>query len=440
MLEGRKNIFIVGIGGIGVSGLARLLRARGVEVSGSDLEQSPKTEALVRERIPVAVGHREENLPAGAELLIYSAAVPDTNPERKMARDRSIPEMSYAEALGELVNQYELIAVAGTNGKTTTAAMVAEILQQAGLDPSALVGSIVKNWGSNVRIGKGKYFVLEADEYRRAFLHYDPTVAVITNIEADHLDYFKDLDDVKKAFLEFAMRIRPGGCLVYNAASAGAAEIAKEANGRKISFALRPPSNITAQSVDVTALQVPGEFNRENALAAAAAAQVLGVAKAHIDAGLRSFAGTWRRFERLGKVGNTQIISDYAHHPTGVKVTLEAAESVFGKKILAVFQPHQHNRTKKMLKEFVAAFGKSAVRDLIIPEIFEVRGREETADQDISSADLVKALTAAGKHAQYAANLDECEKMVKRVLPEYDCVIFMGAGDIYKVAEKLLTT
>ena len=423
-----------------MSGLARLLRARGVEVSGSDLEQSPITEALAREGIPVAVGHREENLPERAELLIYSAAVPDTNPERKMARDRSIPEMSYAEALGELVNQYELIAVAGTNGKTTTAAMVAEILQQAGLDPSALVGSIVKNWGSNVRIGKGKYFVLEADEYRRAFLHYDPTVAVITNIEADHLDYFKDLDDVKKAFLEFAMRIRPGGCLVYNAASAGAAEIAKEANGRKISFALRPPSNITAQSVDVTALQVPGEFNRENALAAAAAAQVLGVAKAHIDAGLRSFAGTWRRFERLGKVGNTQIISDYAHHPTGVKVTLEAAESVFGKKILAVFQPHQHNRTKKMLKEFVAAFGKSAVRDLIIPEIFEVRGREETADQDISSADLVKALTAAGKHAQYAANLDECEKMVKRVLPEYDCVIFMGAGDIYKVAEKLLTT
>src|SRR3989338_8953939 len=144
MLEGRKNIFIVGIGGIGVSGLARLLRARGVEVSGSDLEQSPITEALAREGIPVAVGHREENLPERAELLIYSAAVPDTNPERKMARDRSIPEMSYAEALGELLSQYELIAVAGTNGKTTTAAMVAEILQQAGLDPSALVGSIVK--------------------------------------------------------------------------------------------------------------------------------------------------------------------------------------------------------------------------------------------------------------------------------------------------------
>ena len=437
MLEGRKNIFIVGIGGIGVSGLARLLRARGVEVSGSDLEQSPITEALAREGIPVAVGHREENLPERAELLIYSAAVPDTNPERKMARDRSIPEMSYAEALGELLNQYELIAVAGTNGKTTTAAMVAEILQQAGLDPSALVGSIVKNWGSNVRIGKGKYFVLEADEYRRAFLHYDPTVAVITNIEADHLDYFKDLGDVKKAFLEFAMRIRPGGCLVYNAASSAAAEIAKEANGRKISFALRPPANITSLTVDLTKLQVPGEFNRENALAAAAAAQVLGVAKAHIDAGLRAFTGTWRRFERLGKVGNTEIISDYAHHPTGVKVTLEAAESVFGKKILAVFQPHQHNRTKKLLGEFVSAFGKSGVRDLIIPEIFEVRGREESADQDISSADLVKALTTAGKHAQYAANLDECEKMVKRVLPEYDAVIFMGAGDIYKVAERL---
>ena len=182
---------------------------------------------------------------------------------------------------------------------------------------------------------------------------------------------------------------------------------------------------------------MPGEFNRENALAAAAAAQVLGVAKAHIDAGLRAFTGTWRRFERLGKVGNTEIISDYAHHPTGVKVTLEAAESVFGKKILAVFQPHQHNRTKKLLGEFVSAFGKSGVRDLIIPEIFEVRGREESADQDISSADLVKALTTAGKHAQYAANLVECEKMVKRVLPEYDAVIFMGAGDIYKVAERL---
>lgn len=409
-----QRIFVVGIGGIGVSALARILRGRGKSVSGSDIEDSEIIEDLRKEGIQAAITHRAENLPQDADLLIYSNAVPDGNPERIKAGKLEIPQSSYPEALGELLKDYEkVIAVAGTNGKTTTTAMIGWILEQAELDPTVLVGSRVLAWNSNARIGANKYFVLEADEYRRAFLNYHPDIAVITNIAADHLDYYKDLDDIKKAFHEFIRGVKPNGTVIRD---------------------LHPEKSQRFN------LRVPGRFNQENAAAAAAACEALGVAKEKVALALESFTGTWRRFEKVGKFGNALIISDYAHHPDGIKVTLDTAREEYpGKRILTVFQPHQHNRTKMLFKEFVEAFCQSPLQDFIIAEIFDVAGREKSQDQNISSQDLVREISKCRKKVVYVRDLGDCEQKVRAVAANYDVIIIMGAGDIYKVANKLVS-
>lgn len=431
MFKKAKNIFIVGIGGIGTSGLARILRRLGHEVRGSDIADSPITEKLRAEGLRLTVGHSEKNLSNDIDLLIYSAAVPRENPERAQARKSGIRQLSYPEALGNLISGYQVVAVAGTNGKTTTTAMIATILEEAGEDPTVLVGSQILAWGSNARVGKGKFFVLEADEYRRAFLHYPADVAVITNIEPDHLDYFKDLADIQKAFQEFVAHIKPQGALVYNKDASNLKLIVGNSTAKKNSF-----SAIDAKNVK---LKVLGDFNRENAAAARATCQYLGVSEEKILSGLEKFTGTWRRFEKIGSVGRTEIISDYAHHPAAITATLKAVSEVYGgKKVLVVFQPHQHNRTKKLFKEFVQSFCQSQFQDFIISEIFDVTGREESRDQDVSSRDLVVEIKRCGKSTKYARDLAECEQMVRTVMNNYDMIMLMGAGDIYQVANRLL--
>ncbi|MBI4050056.1 MAG: UDP-N-acetylmuramate--L-alanine ligase [Candidatus Doudnabacteria bacterium] len=409
MLSRAHKIFIVGIGGIGVSGLARVLRTAGKDISGSDLAPSELTEALTKEGIAVAIGHRAENLPRGCELLIYSAAVPPENPERAEGGRRGIKEMSYAEALAEFAKDKFVIAVSGTNGKTTTTAMLGWIMERAGLDPTVVVGSEVLAWKSNARIGKSRYLVIEADEYKRAFLNYHPDIAVITNIAADHLDYYRDLADVQDAFREFAANVKPEGKLV-------------------------------AWSSEHFELQVPGKFNQDNASVAAAMARALGIEEEVIRTALASFTGSWRRYEKVGKLGPADIISDYAHHPDGTTATMQAAAGIYKpEKTLIVFQPHQHNRTKMLFREFVKSFCESPQGDMIIVEIFEVAGREELADQNISSEDLVGEIEKCGKNVKYAANLEEAENKIRKAVNNYDAILFMGAGDIYKVANKLAT-
>ncbi|OGE76013.1 MAG: hypothetical protein A3K05_04915 [Candidatus Doudnabacteria bacterium RIFCSPHIGHO2_01_48_18] len=412
-----KKIHIVGISGAGVSALAVLLRQQGAVVSGSDLETG---------------GHSAENVPADAELLIYSNAVPEDNAERAKAREMGIRQLSYPEALGEYSSGKKIIAVSGTNGKTTTTAMIAAILTEAGLDPTVLVGSKVLAWGSNARLGKSEYLVLEADEYRRAFLNYNPDIVVVTNIAPDHLDYYKDLEDIKTAFFQFTQKIKPGGVLVYNVEDESVSWVAQKYGGQAIGF---------AASTTNYKLRVPGKYNKANAQAAAAVAAVLGIGDETIKYALESFAGTWRRFERVGKFGETEIISDYAHHPDSVRGTLEAAAKIYdNKKVLMVFQPHQHNRTKNLFHEFVQAFCDSPVDDILLAEIFEVAGREETADRDVSSKDLQVAIAKCGKNARYAKSLADCEEQLRKIAKQYDAVIIMGAGDIYKVADKLVTS
>ena len=414
MPEKYRKIHVVGERGIGVSALARVLGAHGAIISGSDIETG---------------GHRAENVPPDADLLIYSNAIPDTNPERMRAAELKIPELSYPEALGWLARGKRVIAVAGTNGKTTTTAMIGWIMEQAGLDPTVVVGSKVLAWNSNARVGRSDWLVLEADEYRRAFLNYEPDIAVITNISADHLDYYKDFEDIKTAFFQFTQKLRPSGTLVYNVDDENAVWIAEKFQGQAIGFASK------SSRFD---LKIPGAFNKANAAAAAAVCQILGVPQREISKALESFSGTWRRFERVGNTGSAEIISDYAHHPDGVRVTLiAAAEAHDPKKILAVFQPHQRNRTKKLFTEFVEAFCASQVEDSIISEIFDVAGREQAQDQDISSRDLVRELRKCGKNAAYAADLRDCEKMIREIAQNYEVIIIMGAGDIYKVADAL---
>ena len=409
-----KKIHIVGDQGIGISALAKILAARGARVSGSDVQTG---------------GHRAENVPTDAELLIYSNAVPADNAERVRAGELGIPELSYPQALGEMVRGKKVIAVAGTNGKTTTTAMIGWVLEQAEFDPTVIVGSRVLAWDSNARAGKSEWVVIEADEYKRAFLNYDPDIAVITNIALDHLDYFENLTDIKKAFLQFTQKIKPGGVLVFNMDDGNASSVAGEFQGELIGF---------SANEDKFDLQAPGSFNQANAAAAVAVCRVLGISQEAIIKALREFSGTWRRFEKIGKLGKTEIISDYAHHPDAIRSALQAAAETYpGKKVLVVFQPHQHNRTKKLFSAFVEALRDSAAADMIIPEIFDVAGREAGPDQDISSKDLVKELKMCGKQVSYAGDLQDCEEQIRKMADNYDAIILMGAGDIYKVAENL---
>lgn len=435
----QQKIFFAGIGGIGISALARILKQMGKDVSGSDIETSPVTESLAEAGIEVKIGDNAEFVPDNCELLIYSNAVPETDPQRQEAKKRRIKQMTYPQALGELSKDKKVIAVAGTNGKTTTTAMIAAILETAGEDYSAVIGSTMLSWNSNARLGRGKYFVLEADEYRRAFLNYRPFVAVITNIVADHLDYFKDFDGVKKAFGEFINGIEDGGNLIYNRDDPACVELAYSFPGLKVSFGFTDYADFNPGSKWLSGikLKVPGSFNLANALAAAAACRSLGVKPQAILDGLNNFTGTWRRFQHAGYYGNTEIVSDYAHHPDGLTVTLDAAAEVYqGKRVLAVFQPHQHNRTKTLFKDFVKSLCQSPVRHFIISEIFDVAGREESKDQDVSSKDLVREIAACGKEAEYARDLADCEQKVRDTASVYDVIIFLGAGDIYKLADK----
>lgn len=441
MLETAKSIYVSGIGGIGVSALARILKSEGKQISGSDLETSEITSDLEKLGVKVMIPQKAENITLAYDLLIYSTAVPDDNPERKQARKLNIPELSYPEALGELAKSYEkVIAIAGTNGKTTTTAMIGRILEEAYEDPTVVVGGKVLAWNSNARVGSKKYLVLEADEYRRAFLNYRADVAVITNIEADHLDYYKGIEDIKSAFSELLKNAKPGAAVIYNADDKATAQVVGESRGlTKIGFGFSSAADINPQSMPNLHLLIPGRFTLANALAAAAATHHLGISWLNIRKGLENFTGTWRRFEKAGMIGKTDIISDYAHHPTGLKVFLETAFDVYaGKSILLVFQPHQRNRTKNLFKDFVKSMCESGVNDFILPEIFDVPGREAEKDQDVSSKDLVRELRACGKHSEYAADLKEAEAMIREGLSAYDVILIVGAGDVYKIANNLV--
>ncbi|MFA6024626.1 MAG: Mur ligase domain-containing protein [Candidatus Gracilibacteria bacterium] len=405
--EDQNEVYCIGIGGIGMSGLARLLKAFGKTVLGSDISASSTTAELEADGIPVLLGHLPENLPESTELVVYSEAIPEGNPELVHARALGIPTMTYFEALGEVTKNYRLIAIAGTHGKTTTTAMLGLILETAGLDPTVLLGSKLKEFGNrNVKVGESDLFVLEACEYRRNFMSLHPELLGITNIELDHLDYFKNQADYEAAFKDLAAQ---SGEVIWPEDSA-------EYEGE---------------------LGLPGAHNALDAGLAAQMARRLGVSEGAIAEALKEYKGAWRRFEYKGiTVEGATLYDDYAHHPSEVQATLAGAREKYPEaRIVAVFQPHQYSRTAALLEAFAESFEDAD--EVIIPNIYEARDTD--ADKHAVSVErLVEEISHHHDNVKDGEGIVATAEYLNDTVGDGDLVILMGAGDIGKIAEDLL--
>lgn len=457
ILKNYTKIHFVGVGGIGVSAVAKLCLEFGKKVSGSDTRDSEIISDLKKMGAEIFLGHNESNLKNDTDLIIYSPAVPKDNPELLKAINLKITLKSYPEILGVIMEGFkERITVSGTNGKTTTTTLTGLILEKAGFDPTVIVGGKVREWNGNLKIGKPEeYFIAEACEYKRAMLNLNPKIIVLTNICEDHLDYYKGIEDIKSAFIEYIKKLPQDGLLIYNADDKVSKEIADSFEISKLSYGLNFAADLKAvnivqesgkQTFDLEwkgniirdfQIFIPGTFNIENSMAASLLALKLGIAPGIIKEVLKNFHGTWRRFEKIGEIGKTIIISDYAHHPAAIKETLKGAKNFYpSKKILAVFQPHQKDRTIKLFDEFVDSFNNAD--EAIISEIYSVEGRNEV-ERDISSKDIVNEIRKKYKSFPvfYSKNLEETENLILEKISGFDIVLIMGAGDIYKIADNL---
>ena len=420
-----QKVHFIGIGGIGMSALAQYFKDQNVVVTGSDREESPVTELLEKKGMRIVIGQKAENVPTGADMAVYSDAVPEDNLERARARELGIPQLSYFEMLGGVSKGKKTIAVAGTHGKTTTTGMLAKILGDAGASPTAVVGSIVKDFGSNYLHGDSDIFVVEACEYRDHLLELSPHVLVITNLEWDHTDYFPSLEALQNTFKKAIDKVPAEGIIVTDPNNRNIALLLAVAKACVVDYTKEP-------SYD---LRLPGEFNQNNARAAAAAARAVlpSITDSIIAESLEAFQGTWRRFEYKGKTANgADVYDDYAHHPTAVKETLKALRAKTNGKIIVAFHPHLYSRTRDLLNEFATSF-RDADKAFIAP-IYAAR---EVDDGTISSEILAERIRATGIDAT-ALDLDVIEKKLADA-EKGDTIITMGAGDIYKVADKLVS-
>lgn len=423
-----------------MSALAQYFHDQGVVVTGSDRSTSPVTELLEKKGIHVVIGQKAGNVPQDAELIVYSDSVPENNPERTRAKELGILQKSYFAMLGEVSKEKKTIAVAGTHGKTTTTGMLAKILKDAGASPTAVVGSIVKDFGSNYLsaqaglhpstpfgAGGSNLFVVEACEYKDHLLELSPHILVITNLEWDHTDYFPSLQALQATFQKAIERVPADGAIITNPNNPNIMPLLSVAKCKVIDYAKEPAYE----------LRLPGEFNQMNARAAAAAARYLLETVRHsvsdIGASLSSFQGTWRRFEYKGKTARgTEVYDDYAHHPTAVRETLKALRAKVSGKIYVAFHPHLYSRTRDLLNEFSTAFADAD--EVLIAPIYAAR---EVDDGTISSDMLAKRISESGTNAR-AATFEEIEKILSEESGPSDVIMTMGAGDIYKVADALI--
>ncbi len=403
-----KKIFFIGIGGIGISAIARMMYLEGKDVSGSDITDGELTCELRELGIKIFIGQGFELIPESTDLIVYTIAIPHYDPNLfEQIKNSNISYKSYPEMLGIVTANKYTIAVAGTHGKTTTTAMIAKILIDTQLDPSVIIGSLLKEYKSNLIVGESKYFVVEACEYERSFLNIKPKLLIITNIEEDHLDYYKDLNDIKSAFKQL------------------------ESQSENVI------SDYTKYLEKVPKLSVPGEHNRMNAAATLAVADFLGIKEEDAQKSIAQFSGTWRRLEKRGETKEGVIIyDDYAHHPTEIKASLEALREIFPmgeKNITIVFQPHLFSRTKALFNDFAKCF-KGADNIYLLPIFF---AREEK-DENISSEKLASAICLAGDKAKAFLDFESAEKFVKELnLGKNDVFVTMGAGEAYKVTDNV---
>ena len=456
--EAPEHVHFIGIGGISMSGLAEILLTEGFAISGSDAQESALTRHLCDLGAKIYYGQHAENLqeeiPA---FVVYTAAVKENNPEYQEAVRQGLPLLTRAELLGQIMENYSISAgIAGTHGKTTTTSMLSEILLDSALNPTISVGGILKHTGSNIYVGESNYFITEACEYTNSFLSLKPTVGVILNISEDHLDFFHDIQDIRRSFRAYAENIPENGTLVINGTITDLSQITDNLPCHVVTFGLMgntdhsfdyAAANITYDSygypsyqlfiqgkyASSISLKVAGMHNILNSLAAVAAAHAMQISLKDICLGLSSYEGTERRFQKKGEVNGFTIIDDYAHHPEEIRATLSTAQNYPHNKIWCIFQPHTYTRTKAFLKEFADALSLSD--EIVLADIYPAR---ETDTLGISSLDLKKELALLGKHAHYFSTFEEIENFLLENCINGDLLITMGAGDIVNVGEALL--
>lgn len=444
-----SKIHFIGIGGISMSALARILIDDGCIVTGSDMKESHITKQLEEYGAVINIGQKSENI-TDQDLIVYTAAVKEDNPEYIAAKEKGITIIDRAELLGAIMKRYSNpIAVSGTHGKTSTTGMVSQIFLEAGTDPTITIGGELDVIGGNLRVGKKDIFIAEACEYHRSFLKFSPKTTIILNIEEDHLDFFKDLDDIIDTFNRLAKMTPSDGALIANIDDCNVQKAINDVNCNIITFGINSDCDYRAYDITLdntnmctfkvlkkgeyyssVSLSVPGMHNVYNALAAFAAADFSGVDKAIIASALSSFIGAHRRFEKKGYFNGALIVDDYAHHPSEIRATLDAAKKMKFDKVYCVFQPHTYTRTKMLFDDFVKVFNEGGV-NVIITDIFAAREK----DLGIVSS---KELSLAIPDSLYLETFSEVEEYLSSQLSDNHLVITMGAGDVYRIGEALL--
>ncbi len=447
------HIHFIGIGGISMSGLAEILLEEHFTVSGSDAKESDLTRHLEHMGVQIFYGQKAENIIDGIDLVVYTAAISETNPEFARAKEVGLPMLSRAELLGQIMDNYkQSIAVAGTHGKTTTTSMISQILLQAKCDPTISVGGILKAIDGNLRVGKSDVFITEACEYTNSFLNFRPKYSIILNVEAEHLDFFKDIQDIRHSFHLFAKNTLENGAIIINGDIEHYEELVKDLAPAVLTFGKTAssdfyPENITfnkkacatydamfrGEKLMTVSLNVPGMHNVTNSLAAIALAKDLKISDENILAGLSAFGGADRRFQYKGCVDGVTIIDDYAHHPTEIRATLTAAEKYPHKRLVLVFQPHTYSRTKAFLDDFADVLSMADV--VVLADIYAAREKNTIG---ISSKDILTKLEEKGTECYYFPSFSEIENFLLENCVNGDLLITMGAGDIVNVGESLL--
>ena len=453
------HIYFIGIGGISMSGLAEILLDKGYSVSGSDAKESNVTNKLSSLGANIYYGHNGNNITDDISYVVYTAAIKEDNPELQAARAKDICCMTRAELLGKIMEKYKTaISVAGTHGKTTTTSMISEILMAFECDPTILVGGMLKSINGNLRIGHSDYIITEACEYTNSFLSLISNINIILNVREDHLDFFKDIDDIRNSFKLFADKTDENGYLIINSSVDDITYFTKDLNCKYITFGLDKNTsdiypvnveynNFACASFEVTgdsnsenisinnriSLKVPGEHNLLNALAAYATAKAIGIPDEFIVKGLNNYSGTDRRFQYKGEFNGVTVIDDYAHHPDEIIATLTATEKYPHKNVWCVFQPHTYTRTKALLNDFAKAL--SLADKVVLAKIYPAR---ETDDLGISSKNLQEEIEKLGKEVYYYETFEEIEKFLQKSCINGDLLITMGAGDIVLIGENLV--
>ncbi len=447
------HIYFIGIGGISMSGLAEILLSEGFRISGSDRTPSPLTHMLEEQGAVVHYGQQAENITADIDLIVYTSAIRPDNPELSTAGRLNIPTLTRAQLLGQMMKNYQVpIAISGTHGKTTTTSMISGILLEHKADPTLSIGGIYKPIGGNIRVGSSEYFVTEACEYTNSFLSFFPKIGIILNIEEDHLDFFKDIHDIRSSFHRFAELLPADGTLIISGDIDRFEEITEGLSCRIITYGSSAgcdyhPAGITYDASgcpsfhlmrrsgkeDVFSLRVPGEHNVYNAVAAIALADLLDIPVETTAAALRSYGGTDRRFEHKGEVNGITVIDDYAHHPTEIAATLTAARELPHKTTWCVFQPHTYTRTKTFLADFAKSL--SLADEIVLADIYAAREKDTLG---ISSQTLQAEIEKLGHRCYYFPSFSEIENFLLENCTKGDLLITMGAGDIVKVGDHLL--